>query len=97
VDLKQELMNKAFKLMQDPRVAKAMQNPKLMEGVMGALKLRSQVQKNLDEGVKRIAKGLNLATESEVKELRRALHRLERELEHERGATKKSRKEHASE
>ncbi|HEX7478211.1 MAG TPA: hypothetical protein VF331_10420 [Polyangiales bacterium] len=97
MDLKQQLMNKAFQMMQDPRVAKALQNPKVMEGLMGALKLRSQVQKNLDEGVKRIAKGLNLATESEVKELRRALHRLERELEHERGAKKSARKERSTE
>ncbi len=89
MDLKQQMMNKAMQLMQDPRVAKAMQNPKFIQGVMGALKLRSEVQKNLDAGVKVLAKRLHLATESEVRELKRAVKRLERELESERGSKHK--------
>jgi transcriptional regulator NrdR family protein len=80
-DLKQQLVNKALHVLQDPRVAKALQNPKVIEGLMGALKLRTEVQKNLDAGIKLIAKSLNLATESEVRELKRAIKRLERELE----------------
>lgn len=88
MDLKQELMNKAFLLMQDPRVSKALQNPKVMQGLLGALKLRTEVQKNLDEGVKRLAHSLNLATVAEVRELKRALARLEREIDHERAAKK---------
>ncbi|HEX2675080.1 MAG TPA: hypothetical protein VHM19_00535 [Polyangiales bacterium] len=95
VDMKQQLFNKALQMMQDPRVAKAMQNPKVINGVMGALKLRTEVQKNLDAGVKLIAKSLNLATESELKELKRAVKRLERELENERG--KVARKDRAAE
>jgi hypothetical protein len=98
VELKQQLFNKALQLMQDPRVAKAMQNPKVIQGVMGALKLRTEVQKNLDSGMKLIAKGLNLATESEVKELKRAIKRLERELEQRQSAPgRSSHKERAAE
>jgi hypothetical protein len=97
VDLKQELMNKALMLMQDPRVAKALQNPKVMQGLLGALKLRTEVQKNFDEGTRRLAHSLNLATNAEVRELKRALTRLERELEHERGGTKKSTRSHKGE
>ena len=88
MDLKQQLISKAFQLLQDPRIAKAAQNPKVMQGLMGALKLRAlvqeQVQQNLNEGVRRVVKRLNLATESEVRELTRAVHRLERELDEER-------------
>jgi len=81
LDLKQQLMNQAMRLMQDPRVAKAMQNPKLMQGMMGALALRAKVQTNLETQVQRVAKSLNLATGAEVRELRRTVRRLERELE----------------
>lgn len=90
MDLKQQLFNKALHMMQDPRVAKAMQNPKVISGVMGALKLRSEVQKNLDAGLRAIAKSLNLATVSEMRELKRALKRLERELEGKQAGAHKS-------
>lgn len=81
MDLKQQLMNQALRLMQDPRVAKAMQNPAVMQGMMGALALRAKVQTNLESQVQRVAKTLNLATGAEVRELRRTVRRLERELE----------------
>ncbi len=89
--VKQELINKALQLLQDPRVAKALQNPKVMQGLLGALKLRTEVQKNFDEGTRKLARSLNLATNAEVKELKRALTRLERELEQERSAKKSGR------
>ena len=99
MDLKQELTNKALKLLQDPRVAKAVQNPKFINGVMSALKLRAEVEKNVSASMKLVAKRLNLATEGEVRELRRAIHRLERELADERAAARKSerRKDRAAE
>lgn len=98
MDLKQELINKALKLMQNPSVAKAVQNPKVINGVMSALKLRSDVEKNVGASMKVIAKRLNLATESEMRELRRAIQRLERELADERaGARKSARKDRAAE
>jgi hypothetical protein len=81
LDLKQQLMNQALRLMQDPRVAKAMQNPAVMQGMMGALQLRAKVQTNLETQVQKVAKSLNLATGAEVRELRRTVRRLERELE----------------
>jgi len=81
VDLKQELVNQALKLMQDPRVMRAMQNPKVMQGLLGAIALRAKVQKNLESSVELVAKSLSLATEAEVRELRRTVRRLERELE----------------
>jgi hypothetical protein len=81
LDLKEQLMNQALRLMQDPRVAKAMQNPTLMQGMMGALALRAKVQTNIESQVQRVAKTLNLATGAEVRELRRTVRRLERELE----------------
>ena len=85
MDLKQQLMTQAFKLMQDPRVAKALQNPKVMQGVMGAMQLGAKVQKNLAHSSTAVARGLNLATTAEVEELRSTIDRLERELAESRG------------
>ena len=81
MDLKQQLLNQAMRLMQDPRVMKAMQNPAVLQGVMGAVQLRAKMQQNLESGVQRMAKRFNLATDAEVRELRRTVRRLERELE----------------
>ena len=84
VDFKQQLMNQAFKLLQDPRISKALQNPRVMQGIMSAVQMSTKVQENLDASVKRVVHGLNLATSEEVHELRRTVERLENELEDQR-------------
>lgn len=81
LDLKQQLMNQAFKLMQDPRVGKALQNPRVMQGLMGAVQLSSKVQQNLDSSMKRVVQSLNLATSEEVDQLRQTIARLENQID----------------
>jgi soluble cytochrome b562 len=81
VDWKQQLLNKAVVLMQDPRVAKLMQDPRVTQGILGAMKLRADVQRGFEQCAQQVAKSLNLASEGEVQELRRAVARLEQELE----------------
>jgi hypothetical protein len=81
VDLKRELFGRATRLMQDPRVAKALQHPAVMQGLVQALQVRAKVQSNVESSVQRVAKSLRLATSAEVRELRRTVRRLERELE----------------
>lgn len=78
---KQQLISKAFTLMQDPRVAKLLQDPRVMSSLMGAMKLRTDVERSLNQRVKQLAKTLRLASEDEVHELQRAVARLEQELE----------------
>jgi len=81
LDLKQQLLNQALRLAQDPRVMKAMQSPTVVQGLVGAMQLRAKLQQNIETGVLRVAKRFNLATDAEVRELRRTVRRLERELE----------------
>ena len=81
MDLKSFLMGKGMKLMQDPRVGKLMQDERVMKAMMQAFQLRGKVQENYDAQVDRIAKMLNLATKSELKELKRTLRKMENELE----------------
>lgn len=81
---KQQLLNKAFTLMQDPRVAKLLQDPRVMSSLMNAMKLRSDMERSFNQRVKVLAKSLRLASEEEVQELKRAVARLEQELERSR-------------
>jgi predicted nuclease of restriction endonuclease-like RecB superfamily len=90
VDWKQQLFNKAFSMMQDPRVAKLLQDPRVMSGLMGAMKFRSDVERSFNQRVKQLAKSLRLASEDEVLELQRAVARLEHELERARHQRRES-------
>jgi HAMP domain-containing protein len=81
VDWKEQLRTKAFALLADPRVAGVLQDPRVTQGIVRALSLRSTLEKQVDEGMRAIAKRLHLASETEVQELRRAVARLERQLE----------------
>jgi hypothetical protein len=81
MDFKRALMNRALRLMQDPRVQKMAQNPKLWHGVAGAWELKARVERELDAAARRLAHELDLATPGEVREMRETIERLERELE----------------
>jgi polyhydroxyalkanoate synthesis regulator phasin len=81
VDWKEQLRNKALTLLANPRVSAILQDPRVTQGIVSAFKLRSNVEKRVEEGARQIAKRLHLASESEVQELRRAVARLERQLE----------------
>ena len=81
MDFKREFYNRALMLLQDPRVAKLAQDPRVVSAAMGALKLRADLQRKLEDGAQKLTSSLHLATQSEVNELRRAVARLERELE----------------
>lgn len=86
MDWKEQLRTKAFALLADPRVAGVLQDPRVTQGIVKAFTLKSTVEKRVDEGMKAVAKRLHLASESEVQELRRAVARLERQLEQARHA-----------
>jgi polyhydroxyalkanoate synthesis regulator phasin len=77
-----------MKLMQDPRFMKVMQDERVMKAVMRGFQLKQQAQEKIDSQVESIAKQLNLATKSEVRELKRALRKMEQELEKERAKSK---------
>jgi len=81
MDLKNLLLSRGMKLMQDPRFMKLMQDPRVMKTVMQAIQLRGKVQESFEERVQRVAKSLNLVTKKEVRELERTLRKMERELE----------------
>lgn len=85
-DFKETLTKRGMALLQDPRVAKVMQDPRVMKGMMQAIELRGRAQQAFDKSVEDVAQSLNLATQKEMKDLRRQLKKMERELEQSRKA-----------
>jgi hypothetical protein len=78
--LKKSLMKQGMKLMSDPRVLKLMQDERVMKAVMQMMAVPGMVQSFTHEQVERLAKSMALATEDEVKDLRRTVRRLEEDL-----------------
>lgn len=73
-------MKQGLKWMSDPRVVKLMQDERVMRMVMRALSMPGKAQSFAREQVESAAKAMALATEAEVKDLRRTVRRLEDEL-----------------
>jgi hypothetical protein len=69
-----------MKLMTDPRLMKLMSDERVMKAMMGMMAVPGKVQTFTQEQIDKIAKSMNLATEEEVKELRRTIRRLEDEM-----------------
>jgi cell division FtsZ-interacting protein ZapD len=78
--LKKTLMQQGMKLMSDPRVVKMMQDERVMKAVMAAMSVPGKAQSLAKEQLENVAKAMALATESEVKDLRRTVRKLEDEL-----------------
>ena len=88
MDLKKFLKEQGTKLIQDPRVLKMMQDERVMKAMMKGFQLKQQAQENFDQQVEAIAKKLNLATKAELRDLKRALRKMEGELEKEKAKAK---------
>jgi cell division protein FtsB len=78
--LKKTLMKQGMKLMTDPRVMKLMQDERVMKAVMQVMAMPGKVQSFTHDNVERLAKAMALATEDEVKDLKRTVRRLEEEV-----------------
>jgi len=78
--IKRSLMNQGMKWMSDPRVMRLMQDERVMKAVMAAMSMPGKAQTFARERVEGIAKAMALATEGEVKDLRRTVRKLEEDL-----------------
>lgn len=79
-ELKKSLMKQGLKLMSDPRVAKMLQDPRVMNAVMQAMAVPGKVQSFTAENLEKLAKSMSLATEDEMNDLKRTVRRLEDEI-----------------
>jgi hypothetical protein len=78
--IKRTLMKQGMKLMTDPRVMKMMQDERVMKAVMQMMNVPGKVQSFGNEQIEKLAKAMSLATEDEVKDLKRQIRRLEEEV-----------------
>ena len=88
MDLKRFFQTQGMKVMQDPRFMNLVQDERVMKTVMKGFQLKQQAQEQFDARVETLAKQLNLATKVELRDLKRALRKMEQELETERAKNK---------
>jgi polyhydroxyalkanoate synthesis regulator phasin len=74
------LKERLFKLLQDPRVAEVMRDPRVQEAAIKAIRMRGRIEGALDRNVQQIAGRLNLATQKDLRGLQRRIRHLEQEL-----------------
>jgi hypothetical protein len=74
------LLKESSKLLQDPRVMKTLQDPRVMKAMAKAFEFKGKVQQGFDSHAEKLAETLNFATKAEVRELKRTIRKLEREL-----------------
>jgi uncharacterized protein YceH (UPF0502 family) len=80
MSLKDKVMAEGMKLATNPQVAKLMQDERVMKLVMSAVSMPGKVQSFTAEQKEAFAKMMGLATQDEVKDLKRQIAALEREL-----------------
>lgn len=78
--IKKTLVKRGMKLMTDPRVMKIMQDERVMKAVMQMMSVPGKVQSFTADQTEKLAKAMSLATEDEVKDLKRQIRRLEEEV-----------------
>jgi hypothetical protein len=74
------LMSQGMSLISDPRVVKIMQDERVLRAITQVLTMPGKVQDFTQGNVEKIARAMALATETEVKDLRRTVRRLEEEV-----------------
>ena len=77
---KKVLLKQGMRWMSDPRVMRLMQDERFMKAVMTAMSVPGKAQTFAREQAENVARAMALATEAEVKDLRRTVRKLEDEL-----------------
>ena len=78
--LKDKLVSEGMKLAANPAVAKLMQDERFMKAMMTAMAMPGRVSTFTAEQKEHFAKAMGLATQEEVRDLKRTVAALEREV-----------------
>ncbi|MCC6557145.1 MAG: hypothetical protein IT372_29685 [Polyangiaceae bacterium] len=78
--LKDRLLSEGMKLAANPNVAKLMQDERFMKLLMAAMSMPGKVSTFTTEQKEAFAKAMGLATADEVRDLKRTVASLEREI-----------------
>lgn len=77
---KKTLLEQGLKLLSNPRIIKLMQDERVMKTLVAAMSLPGKAQTFARDQMENLAKAMDLATEGEIKDLRRTVRRLEDEM-----------------
>jgi ubiquinone biosynthesis protein UbiJ len=80
MSLKEKLVSEGMKLATHPNIAKLMQDERFMKLLMTAMSMPGKVSSYTTEQKEAFAKAMGLATADEVRDLKRTVASLEREL-----------------
>jgi hypothetical protein len=80
MSLKKSLMEQGLKLLADPRVMKLMQDERFMKAMMVAVSMPGKIDGFTKEQAERFAKRMSLATQEEVRDLKRTIRSLEDQI-----------------
>jgi predicted nucleic acid-binding Zn-ribbon protein len=80
MSIKDEVKKRGFQLMSDPRVSKLMQNEQFMKAMMTVAQVPGKVNTFTTEQTERFAKMMRVATQQEVRDLKRQVKGLETEV-----------------
>ncbi len=92
---KKTLFQQGLRLLSHPQVMKVMQDERVMKALVAAMGLPGRAQTFARDQLEHVAKAMDLATEAEVRDLRRTVRKLEDEmaqLKNGSGATSPTRK-----
>ena len=81
-DWKDDLLNEAMKALESPTAQKIMNNEKVQKGVAKAFKASYELKSELDDKKKEFARRFNLATQDDLRSMKRELDRLNRQVNH---------------
>lgn len=93
VDVKKAVTDTVARWLQNPAVLRVATHPKVMELAMGAMSLRGQVASRFASASLAAARAMDLATRSEVVELRRTVRQLQDKISRMEAAQRKARGE----
>jgi hypothetical protein len=80
MSLKKSLMEQGMKLLADPRVMKLMQDERFMKAMMTAVSMPGKIDGFTKEQAEKFAKRMSLATQEEVRDLKRTIRSLEDQI-----------------
>lgn len=80
-NLKDELLNGAMKALQSETAQKIMNNEKVQKGVAKAFRASYELKTGIDERKEDFARRFNLATQDDLRTMKRELDRLHRQVD----------------
>ncbi len=75
--LKKQALRQGMKLMSNPKFMRAMADPRIMKAISQGFAIRGRVQSEIDDRVENVARFFNVATQEEVKDLKRTIRQME--------------------